>query len=369
MRRTWIAALLLLVAGAGGAAYWYMVRPSGEQREARRPPPAVVLADVGTATITRTVEAVGSTRAVESVVLTSKAAGRIEAIAFGDREMVEKDEVLVRFEQEEIRAELAAVEAEAAEVAQSLARSEDLLSRGSAPRAVVDDTRRRLQAARARITGARKRLDDATIRAPFSGRVGLRDVSVGALIEPGTPLATLDSISPIDLRFSVPEQDLGDIKVGAKVEAETPAFPEQNFAGEVRAIDNRVDPALRTVTVEARLPNPGGILLPGMLMNVRLAVETVREAVVVPPIAVLVRGSKHFVYGVDPEGKARRLEIEIGQREPQRLQITRGLEAGQRIVVEGVQEVTDGQPVQVKEGAPDHGGPEVAARQSESQAR
>lgn len=204
---------------------------------------------------------------------------------------------------------------------------------------------------RARTQAARQRLGDAVLRAPFAGRVGLRDISIGATVQPGTALVTLDSVSPIDLRFSVPEQQLGEIGIGAAVTAGNAAFPERQFTGEVRAIDSRVNPVTRTIEIEARLPNSDGALRPGMLMQVAIAVRTIENAVVVPPIAVVVQGSSHYVFRVD-EGRALRTTVEIGQREPDRLEIVSGLAAGSRVVVEGLQGVTDGQPVRIGDGQP-----------------
>jgi membrane fusion protein (multidrug efflux system) len=356
MRAAWkgLLVVLVLVLAGGGGYWWFMLRPGGEERKAQgRPPPAVVLAAAETATVTRTIEAIGSARADESVVLTAKAAGRITAIEFDQGAPVRKDDVLVRLEGSEIQAEIEALKAEAGEIRQTLERAEYLLSRGSGARAPVEDARRRLQGAQARIDAATRRLEDTIIRAPFDGRIGLRDISVGALVEPGREIAVLDTVSPMSVRFTVPEQQIGRIEPGARIEARTSAFPDERFEGEVQALGSRVDPALRTIEVDARLPNPDGRLRPGMLLTVTLATDVVRDAVVVPPLAVQVRGEQHFVYKV-VDGKAQRAEVRLGQREPERVQIEEGLAAGDQIVVGGMQSVNDGQPVRVTEpGAPD----------------
>jgi membrane fusion protein (multidrug efflux system) len=255
---------------------------------------------------------------------------------------------------------VAALQAQAAETRQALERAEYLLGRGSGARAPVEDARRRLQGEEARIDAASRRLEDTIIRAPFDGRIGLRDLSVGALVEPGTEIATLDAVSPMAVRFTVPEQQLGEIRLDAEVEARTAAFEADRFTGRVRALGSRVDPALRTIEVEAQIANEGGRLRPGMLMTVTVATRTVPDAVVVPPLAVQVRGEQHFVYRV-VEGKAQRAPVRIGGREPERVQIEEGLKAGDEIVVGGVQNVTEGQPVRV---VPPGGDPQaVAARQ------
>ncbi len=364
MRSVWkgLVVVLVLALAGGGAYWWFMMRPDagGARQEAReRPPPAVVLAKAERGSVTRLIEALGTARAAESVTLTAKTAGRIEAIGFQQGATVKKGDVLVRLERQETDAEVKALEAEAAETRQALERAEFLLSRGSGARAPVDDARRRLQAAEARIEAARRRVEDTIIRAPFAGRVGLRDLSVGALVEPGTEIATLDSLTPMTVRFTVPEQQLGEIGTGAVVEARADAFPEEVFRGEVRALGSRVDPALRTIEVEARIDNGRGSLRPGMLLAVTVATRTDKDAVVVPPLSVQVRGDEHFVYRV-AEGKAQRVPVRVGQREPERVQIEEGLKAGDEIVVGGLQNVTEGQPVRV---VPPGGDPQaVAAR-------
>ncbi len=358
MRAGWKGFLIVLALGAAGAGGWGWregwfagLAPSGgpgggQAARQERPPPAVVLARAETAEVVRTLEALGTARAAESVVLTAKVAGRIVAIGFEQGASVKKGAVLVRLESQEIEAEIAALEAEAAETRQALERAETLLTRGAGARAPVDDNRRRLQAAEARIAAGRRRLDDTVVRAPFDGRVGLRDLSVGALVAPGTEIATLDTIASMTVRFNIPEQRLGEIQPGARIEARTAAYADETFIGEVRAIGSRVDPALRTIEIEARLANRDGRLRPGMLLDVTVATRTVTDAVVVPPLAVQVRGDEHFVYRV-ADGKAQRAPIRIGQREPERVQIEEGLKAGDEVVVGGVQAVTEGQPVRV----------------------
>lgn len=145
----------------------------------------------------------------------------------------------------------------------------------------------------ARVHTVQSQLEEMTVRAPFKGRIGLRQVSVGAVVAAGTAFTTLD---PIALRFAVPEQEMGRIAPDTVVQATSPAYPGRRFEGKVHALDGRVDAATRTIEIEARLPNPDGELRLGMLMNLQIAVERVAETVVVPPRAVLVRGESHFVF-------------------------------------------------------------------------
>ena len=181
------------------------------------------------------------------------------------------------------------------------------------------------------------------IRAPFSGRVGLRRVSVGTLINPGDVITTLDDTSVIKLDFSVPETFVSMLREGLSVRATAPAFPGRSFAGKVASIDSRVDVNTRSVTVRALLANEDGALRPGMFLNVALAKDE-RETLIIPEEALTPEAERQFVFVV-ADGKARRREVRIGGRSPGNVEILAGLDAGDRVVVEGTQKVRDGAPV------------------------
>lgn len=332
---------------AGGA--WFYLRAGGEEKRPERPPPSVLLAEVRAEELVRRVEAVGTVAAIDSVTVATEVAGRLIEVPFEQGQIVKQGDVLARLDSDEAQAAVSSARAEAAEIAQAVQRGEQLLQTGNTPRATVDDARRRLQGAMARVYAAQSQLEEMTVRAPFTGRVGLRQVSVGAVVAAGTAFTTLDALDPIALRFAVPEQEMGRIDPGTVVEATSPAYPERVFEGRVHALDGRVDAATRTLEIEARLPNPDGDLRPGMLMNLQIAVERVAEAVVVPPRAVLLRGESHFVFR-ERDGKAERVEVRVGAREPERIEILEGLRPGERIVVEGGDQLSDGQPVRVREG-------------------
>jgi membrane fusion protein (multidrug efflux system) len=337
-----LAGLVVLAAAAG--LWFWLDRQDAEAPTAARPPAQVVVAEATTTRIVRRLQSVGTLRATESVLITAETTGRLVEVLFEDGARVAAGDLLFRLEEDALRAELRAAEAEVMELRQQLDRASRLARGGYGPRAEAEDLRPRLQAAEARAALATTRLDQLSITAPFDGRLGLRRVSPGALVEPGTPLVPLDAVDPIELRFALPEREIGRVAAGAPVRAMGAALAEDEWIeGEVRVVAPRVDPALRTVEVVARLPNPEGRLVPGMLMQVMVGTEVVEAAVVVPPIAVQPEGPRHFVFRVRGN-RVERVEVQLGSRTPDRIEILAGVEPGDLLVVEGM-DLTDGQEV------------------------
>jgi len=214
-------------------------------------------------------------------------------------------------------------------------------------KAQFDQLEATLKANRAKLAAAQARLEDTVIRAPFSGRVGLRRVSVGTLISPGDVITTLDDTSVIKLDFTVPENFLSSLREGLAVRATAPAFAGRAFSGKVSSIDSRVDMNTRAVTVRALLANEDGALRPGMFLNVSLANDE-REALVIPEQALTPEAERQYVFVV-ADGKAQRREVRIGSRRPGSVEVLAGLNAGEQVVVEGTQKVRDGAPVRTTE--------------------
>jgi len=224
-------------------------------------------------------------------------------------------------------------------------------------KSTFDQLEATLKSNRARLQAAQARLEDTVIRAPFSGRVGLRRVSVGTLISPGDVITTLDDTSLIKLDFAVPETYVAMLREGLAVRATAPAFPGRSFAGKVASIDSRVDMNTRSVVVRALLANEDGSLKPGMFLNVSVGRDE-RETLVIPEEALTPEAEKQFVFVV-VDGKAARREVRIGGRSPGNVEILGGLEAGERVIVEGTQKVRNGAPVTAIDRVADADEPEA----------
>ena len=211
-------------------------------------------------------------------------------------------------------------------------------------RSTLDAQRATRDAARAQVAQIRANLSDRVIRAPFAGVLGIRQVSPGALVTPGTAIATLDDVSRVFVDFPVPETELADVGAGQALVGHVATFGERSFDGTVSTVSARLDTASRAATVRGDFPNPDGLLKPGMLVQVTLRRGS-RQALVVPEIAVLQIGNETFVWRVKADGTVEKANVEVGGRVPGKVMLKAGVEAGQRIVTEGVGKLQAGAKV------------------------
>jgi membrane fusion protein (multidrug efflux system) len=318
---------------------------NAEGRSKERPDPVVKLAPVASDQFVEKLEAIGTARANEQVTLSAPVTDRVTELNFSDGGFVRKGQVVAVLARGQEQAQLAEAQARAFEAQKQLERLEELKRRGFATTAAYDAQTAVAQSARAQAAQARASIGDRVLRAPFSGFVSLRNISEGAIVQAGAEVATISDLSQIKLDFTVPETMLATVRPGQTIEAKAAAYPDQRFAGQVRSIDPVINPQTRAATVRAVLPNPGRKLLPGMLLTVSVA-SSARQALAVPELAVVGEGEKSFVFTVD-KGIAKRVPVELGVRDGQRVEVRGGLRKGQPIVVEGVVKISDGQKVRV----------------------
>ncbi|MBL8805497.1 MAG: efflux RND transporter periplasmic adaptor subunit [Rhodospirillales bacterium] len=361
-------AIVAVLAGAGFGGWYYFKSGAPGTAGARAPAPApiVEVAAPQTDTVIERIEAVGTARANESIVIAAKQTGNIAKINFQEGQAVKAGTVLIELESREraadtegARAEIAQARAAADDIRQQLERARALRASGNAPEARVDQLETMLRAAEGRIRQSESRLraadarfDEFRISAPFDGRLGLRQVSLGALVQPGTQITTLDDVRTIKIDFAVPEQYLGQLKTGLSVIAITPAFQGREFNGEVTAIDTRIDPTTRAVKLNASFDNSDGSLKPGMFLTVALAVATRQNAIVVPEDALVAEGARQFLYIV-VDGKAIRREVKLGMRMRGRVEIREGIAVTDSLVVRGLQRVRNNLPVTARPFKPE----------------
>jgi len=322
---------------------------SAEPAIARKGPPpvSVVVAPVRSERLSFELEALGTARANESVDVTAKVANQVSAVRFAEGQQVRKGDVLVELDSAQERADLVAAEAALAESRSQYRRSRELYTTRVLSDSQIEQIEATYRAAEARVAAARARVADTVVRAPFAGRVGLRRVSVGSLISPGTVITTLDDTATIKLDFTIPETFIAAVQPGLEISARSVAYPDTSFGGRVASVDSRVDPATRSVTVRALLPNAQGLLKPGMFLTVRLSRGAV-DALLVPEQALVPEQGDVYVFVVR-DGTASKRKLRLGERRVGDVQVLDGLAAGELVVTEGTQKLRDGAAVSVVE--------------------
>ena len=347
-----IAALVAL-ALLGGVA-WYLHAGPKSDGAAKTSQAArsvvVVAAQPARKAFAQEVEALGTVRANESVDITAKVADRVAAIHFKEGQQVRKGDVLVELDSAEARADLAAAQAAATDSHSQYKRSQELFQTRALSEAQLEQLQATLLANDARVEAARSRLQDRIIAAPFAGRVGLRNVSVGGLVNPGKVITTLDDLSVVKLDFAVPEAFLATLGPGLTVQARSTAYPDATFNGQVASVDTRVDPVSRSVAIRALIDNRDGRLRPGMFMTLKL-VRAEGDALMLPEEAIVPESDRHYVYVIDA-GHAHKRAVTIGRRRPGEVEILQGLTPQDSVVIDGTLNVRDGAAVRVQAPAP-----------------
>ena len=313
-----------------------------------KPAPQVIVAEVRETAFVDRVEALGTLKANESVQLTVNVSETVTAIHFDDGERVEQGMTLVEMTSREEHALLEEARANLDEARRQFRRVRQLESQGIEAQSLLDQRRREVDTARARLSAVESRLADRLIKAPFAGVLGLRNISVGALVETGDAITTLDDDRVMKLEFAVPSTYLAGLQAGLPIRARTRAYGDRIFEGEVKAIDSRVDPINRSVLVRAVLPNPERMLKPGMLMTVEL-LRNRRQALVIPEAALMPKGGQQFVMRIEGEPPlVQKQLIRIGSRRPGEVEVLEGLNLGDRVITHGMEKARVGGKVRIK---------------------
>jgi membrane fusion protein (multidrug efflux system) len=290
------------------------------------------------------IQALGTANANESIEIQPRISSLIERVMFEEGQLVDKGDLLVALENSEIVAGLALAEAALSESRSIYSRSKSLANTQAISASSLEQLLAQVQVDEAQVEAAKARLSNTVIRAPFSGKIGLRRVSPGSFVNTSTIITTLDDVSLIKLDFSVPETFLTVVSEGMKITAYSLVYPDRIFSGEVASIDTRLDPVTRAVQVRAIIPNSDGTLKPGMFMSVDLQRER-GDQLMAPEQSIVPEGSSQYVFVV-ADGVAEKRAVQLGRRVPGFVVINSGLEAGEAVIVEGTQKVRDGSQVE-----------------------
>ncbi|GAC15402.1 efflux RND transporter periplasmic adaptor subunit [Aliiglaciecola lipolytica] len=296
-----------------------------------------------------TVEALGTARANEAVSLTPLQSDVIQELYFDDGDVVEKGQLLMRMNDREEQARLNELNINLQEAQRQLTRIVNLAKSSVASQQLLDEQQAKVKTLKAQVEVANAQLSELILEAPFSGKLGIRMVSVGAYVTPSDVITTLDDLRKVKVDFNISESHLPSLSIGQQVKALSVAYPDEVFNGEIRSVNSRVDANTRSIQVRALIDNPDLKLRPGMLMQINLQ-KRVLQSLVLPEKAIIPNEDKQFVFVVEGE-KAKLTQVEIGLRKPGLVQILSGLEEGQRVVVEGALRLVDGSSVSLLEQA------------------
>ena len=291
------------------------------------------------------IEALGTARAYESVDIQPRISSLVERVAFEEGQIVAAGDLIIELENSEIVAGLALAEASLSESRSLYNRSRSLADTQAISASNLEQLIAQVQVDEAQVEAAKARLENTIIRAPFTGRVGLRRVSPGSFVNTSTIITTLDDISKIKLDFAVPEAFLTSVSEGMQIRAHSLVYPDRTFNGVVASVDTRLDPVSRAVQVRAVISNKDSALKPGMFMTVDLQRDR-GEVVMAPEESIVPEAAQQYVFVVSDNVVEKRA-VTLGRRIPGSVAIAAGLEAGEAVITEGTHKVRDGATVEI----------------------
>ncbi|MCU7937324.1 MAG: efflux RND transporter periplasmic adaptor subunit [Candidatus Thiodiazotropha sp. (ex Dulcina madagascariensis)] len=309
------------------------------------PPETVTSDQVRSVRWTNTVTATGSLVAVQGVTVTAELGGKIEEIAFASGDRAETGDLLVRVDVSAEEAQLRSAEAAAKLARINLDRSRDLRANKTVSQADLDTAEANFKQATAQVDNVRATIAKKTLRAPFAGQLGLRQVNLGQIVEQGTPVVTLQAIDPIYVDFSLPQQQFSILTPGTEVHVTTDAAPGKVFIGKIIAVNPEIDRMTRSVRVRATLSNNDELLRPGMFANVEVMLSDEEEVLAIPATAVLYAPYGDTVFVIDEvedeaSGKKQQLlrqqVVRLGDTRGDFVAVVTGLEEGESVVTSGV---------------------------------
>jgi membrane fusion protein (multidrug efflux system) len=349
-----LAVTLLVIAGL--AFFKYQQIQSAIAQAAYTPPPeAVTTAKAQQVTWPSTLNAIGTVAAVQGVVVSADLPGTVDRILFESGKWVKQGDVLVELDMRQERAQLAAVEAQRDLAEVNYTRQENLAKQGIISKQDYDTAAANQKETEARVGEIRATIERKTIRAPFSGVLGLRQVNLGQYLSAGDPVVPLQSLNPIYVNFGVPQQDAAQVRKGREVRIAARELSGIEFGGRVTALDSVVDPSTRNIQVQATLSNPENKLRPGMFVQAELGLGQSQTVITIPTsgISYAPYGDSVFVVTTlkDEKGKSylgvRQQFVKVGGARGDQVGVLSGLKPGDEVVTSGVFKLRNGVPVQI----------------------
>ncbi|VAW80182.1 Probable Co/Zn/Cd efflux system membrane fusion protein [hydrothermal vent metagenome] len=344
--------MLLLVAMFGAIFGWkyYAGQQMMVKMSVPQPPAVIAAAEVEVDRWQPYLNAIGSVTAIQGISVTTEIAGQVAEIFAKSGQRVEVGEVLLRLNDSVDQADLKGLKSQRTLARLQLERIQKLLKTKSTSRSELDVARAKLDAAEAAVAAKQATIDKKTIRAPFTGQLGIADINLGQYLSPGTAIVPLESLDPVYVDYTLPERYLGDVAVGQAIQVTVQAWAEQQFDGVVSAIDPGIDIGTRSVKLRATLANPALLLRPGMFAQVRTVLPQREGILTLPRTAITYNpyGETVFVV-VEKEGKlvVQSRPVDTGEVRDGRVEVVKGLKAGERVVSAGHNKLRNGQAVSI----------------------
>ncbi len=351
-----IIGLIALIALLGGIKGLQISQMAANGKQFVPPPETVTTFEVHPDSWESLLTSVGSLEAVQGVMVTAELTGKVVNIAFEPGAMVKTGDLLLQQDISSETAQLRASEAAVALAKMTLERTRKLLTEKTVSQSQYDNADAQYKQAAAQLDTIRSAISKKTIRAPFAGRLGIRLVNLGQILNEGDAIVSLQSLDPIFVNFSIPQQQLAQIQPGLTVRVTTDVLPGRVIEGKITAINPAVDAATRNIRVQATAANPQEQLRPGMFVNVAVVLPAQDKVLAIPSTAVLYAPYSDSVFVVDekkseknsPPGKSVRQQfVRLGEKRGDFIAVSSGLKEGETIVSTGVFKLRNGQAVVV----------------------
>jgi len=350
-----VVVMIAIIAGLGFVKF-KQFQAMAEQFAAMQPPPDAVTTIVAAeAQWPSTLNAIGTVAAVQGVTVSADLPGVVDRIAFDSGKSVQRGDVLVQLDTRQEQAQLAGAESQLQLARLNHDRMKGLVQQDAVSRAEYDTAAAALQQAEARLSEIRATIERKTIRAPFSGVLGIRQVNLGQYLTGGAAVVPLQSLDPIYVNFTVPQQDVAQMRIGRTIHVTSNEPGSGEFAGRISAIDSVIDQATRNVQVQATLPNPGAKLRPGMFVQTQVILGAPQRVIALPASAINYApyGDSVFIVGDmkneqgHPYRGVRQQVVKLGPARGDQIAVLSGIKPGEEVVTSGVFKLRNGAPIQV----------------------
>lgn len=345
--------MLLIVGGVIGGVFYIKMQQwqaMGEMSAQGQPPATIASSTVREESWQPSLSAVGSLVAVNDVYVTNEVVGKVDTIRFESGQRVKKGDPLLQLDDDVDRAELRGLQAELELAQVQFNRASKLVKERTLSRSEYDVAKARLESAKANVASKQAVIDKKSIRAPFSGLLGIRQVDLGEYLAAGAEIVPLQSLDPIYADYTLPERYLSALRTGQTIELTVQAYPDQRYSGQIEAFNPAIDVGTRSVRIRAKLDNPNSMLRPGMFAEVSTLLPK-RDAVLTLPeqaITYAPYGDSVFII-LEKEGQkiVQRRQVKTGDVRDGRIEIIEGLEAGDEVVSAGQVKLRNDQPVRI----------------------